>query len=349
MSSLFSMQENSFLGHKAENIVEDKLKNKYRICFRRCCKYKDSIFTQILFKEIKDLNEIEKTQILNEILFYVMNDYKGTQHKYLKKIKDGKEIKRKYINKSKKMKCNLNHIFKNLWSNIKEQKINISFEDMVDIYRLQYEILFNEMQIYCLSNGKKVIEEIYPANKYINDISENSSCFQIPDIIWNKVSNYKELIELNISISRMFIREKHLDINEGLDNNNRWLEEYEEYVELILQKYKEFCNTKEKNSLKNIFGIYTWNTSGEKIGNETQNIIFQYIINLEYDSHNKQYVKFLLKELDYKYTIIFIFYMMLYADNSSKLEWKKNIVSLKTICHMLMVIYKVTLKLFVSL
>ncbi|NFO16916.1 hypothetical protein FDC45_05970 [Clostridium botulinum] len=334
MSQLFGREE------KGENFLEYDIKNKikkeYNMHFIEGYKHRDDTFTERLFGRIKNLNEIEKFEMLREIIFYVMNDYESTQLDCFKKIKDdkkimkGKKLKAKYMNESKKMKSYICCIFENLWDHIQKEKNNINFKDILNIYELKYKILFNEIQIYCLNDAKKVIEQIYSTNKYINNISENLSCFQIPEIIWNKVSNYKELIELNSSISKMFLREKYLDINEGLDNN-RWLEEYEEYVELILEKYKEFYNTEERESLKNIFGIYTWNSSGEKIGNETQNIIFQYIINLKYDSHNKEYVRFLLKELDYKYTIIFIFHMMLYSDNSSKLEWKKDIVSLKTI------------------
>ncbi|BAQ13882.1 hypothetical protein CBB2_1772 [Clostridium botulinum] len=335
MSQLFGREE------KGENFLEYDIKNKikkeYNIYFRRGYKYKNYRFTEILFEKIKNLNEIEKFEMVREIIFYVMSDYESTQLHCFNKIKDDKKIRKskklktKYMNESEKMKSYIYCIFENLWGYIQKEKNNINFKDILNIYELKYKILFNEMKIYCLNNGKKVIEQIYQANKYINNISENLSCFQIPEIIWNKVSNYKELIELNSSISRMFMREKYLDINESL-YNNRWLEEYEKYVELILEKYKEFYNTKQKDSLENIFGIYTWNPSEEKIGDETQNIIFQYIINLKYDYHNKQYIRFLLKELDYKYTIIFIFYMMLYADNSFKLEWKKDIVSLKTIC-----------------
>ncbi|SPY17284.1 Uncharacterised protein [Paenibacillus polymyxa] len=61
----------------------------------------------------------------------------------------------------------------------------------------------------------------------------------------------------------------------------------------------------------------------------TSNIIYKYIIQLECTEQNKVYIKFLAKQLEFKYKVSMIFYHLLYTD--STWDWKKDVIFLRQI------------------
>lgn len=335
MEILFIMQEGR--DNYLKGIIKKKIIEEYKSFFENRQSYKNNGFIEVLFEEVRNLDKREEKEMLFEVLNNFMDHYEKIQYNQMHGIKAGKRRKRKDRDEFLYMKNFLYSIFEEIWHNIEEQKIESNFNEMLKIYKKQDRLIFNQIKIYCLVNkNSEIIKEILATYNY-NSLSYFNSVtyFQVPKIIWNNIAKYKEIVEINDYFRKRVITkelfERFVENDKLTDDENRLIIEYKTYLRRVLKKGNEICNQLGKYDLINMLGKYELNKDRRTISQNIQNEICDYIISLEYNNSNKEYIKFLLKELDYKYTIIVILYMMLYTGGGDYLKWQKDIFFLKDI------------------
>lgn len=180
--------------------------------------------------------------------------------------------------------------------------MDLKFEELLALLRKQDTVIFNQVFIFCLGDKKEIMEAI----NLIYD-SNNSNkpdryfyknlYFEIPEIIWNKVSTYQDLTKLNNYISEREATEELIKFyyynsedKTPTDDERRILNEYLNYIHEILEKCREFQKDLKNDKSLYLFPLYRGVHSKNEISPHLQNQILGYIINLEYTSPNKEYI-----------------------------------------------------------
>jgi hypothetical protein len=338
MQRFFGIQERGdfFVGMAIKNEVIDE----YKKLFYKSYKNRDNYFIKILFDDIKSINSEERTDMLYNVLYDSIYEHEKKQETQIRKIKQGKKISKRVIDEFGYKAYDLMEMFLNLWRGIEKHKIELKFEELLSFYKLQDRILFNQIFISCLGNDEEIIKNIIYVydNKIRNLYLGNFHYFKVPNIIWDKITYYEGIIELNHYVNKREatgkLLERYLnDLKEyKLTNNEKILiQEYENYLQELLNKCRVFQSKIKKDDLVHLFGSYNSDEHKIKISPTIQNQIYYYIIDLEYSLSNKEYIKILAKGLEYKYILTMIFYKMLYTGGDSYLKWQEDILFLHNV------------------
>lgn len=339
MKKIFKIQEESDdLGKEIEKKIIRKSKNE----FIKSYKNENYYFFSFLVNKISSdfVTQYEKKEMLYHLMKEVINEFINLQEKRMKKIKEGKRkiIERKYQGKISQ----LTSLFNDLWNYIKRAEIRIEFEKLINLYKLQNSAIFNQIFISNSGNEQKIMKHI--SSNYIrggnfstNHLSEYYF-FEIPRGVWESVTTYGELTQLNnYIINRRGVKELIKYYNDATEE-----QDYPEYKELILKDYERYLKVlldecadykddlKEDKYLSSLFPSFYVHKE-DKVKPRLQNQIYKYIKELQYNEENKKYIKILVEKLDSKYSVALVFYIMLYTGSGSYSKWSKDVLFLKSI------------------
>lgn len=337
MQTFFDIQErNDF---RVREVIKNDIFELYKSLFIKSYKNRDDYFLNILDNDLRALKSNEKVEMLYKVLFKSVYELKKNQLNQIKKIDKGRKIRQKKIDTYKFRAYDLMNMFNDLWIYLQEEKIEMDFEKLLSIFRLQDDILFNQIYICCLGNNEKIIEKLVLIYNDHMRYSYRDTCsyFRVPSYIWNKISNYQQLVKLNRYINQReatkilihkYQTSSHIKLS---DNENTIIHEYENYLKRILDKSKLFFSELKKDDFIYLIGSYNIDEGRMKIPPTIQEQIYLYILNLEYKCSNKEYIMFLFGLVEYKYILAFIFYTMLYTGRDAYSKWQDDILFLRRI------------------
>ncbi|WP_066496583.1 hypothetical protein [Abyssisolibacter fermentans] len=328
MQRFFSIQEDT--DYFVKYMIKNDIMKAYEILFYQSYKKRNNYFFESLTDYINRLNSKDKIDMLLNVLSYVCKSFQTNQQNQILKINDGRKIKKRYMEEYKYRIYDLKNMFMDLWGYIENQELEINFKSLLYIYKLQDSILFNQIYIYCLGNQNKIVKELLLvySNGMTTSYFDRCSYFKIPNIVWNKVINYRELVKLNNFIncrkaSKKLIK-KYMNSNKLSKEEQRLISGYEEYLYDLLEKCKSFQSQLKKDDLLHLFKSYSFYREEKKIYSIIQDQIYNYIVNQQYTCSNKEYIKSLLTILEYKYKVTFILFRMLYTGDSYS-KWKDDV------------------------
>ncbi len=299
--------------------IEKKIKLYYKELFTDSMKYKDFYVMNVLFDEIKKLDGNEQKKLLSIVIDATFDEL---NHDLMKiSSKRLKKKKRNFYNDRSSFVYNL---FLKLFMNIKQNKVDLEFNELLFIFKLQEETINKLLNTALSGNESEIIDStlyLYRDNSPRN-FFETNFYFKPPDIIWDSVSSYRDLDEIHNSIINREIVKQILSEKKLTNSEAKLLESYERYFNTILDKYRSYTESIKTNDHSLFLSKFNLN-------NIDKNNIYNYIINLSYNNENKEFVSFLLKKLDYKYKVSFTMYQLVYTGSYNK--WKKDILFLKSI------------------
>lgn len=340
MNRFFSIQEkHSYSHYYLNDRIEREIKEGYTT-FLFESKGNHEYFIKSLIKKVDSIDKNEKADMLYGVLNYSIDEIKWLQKIYIQKINKGRKINKRVINKFSDETNSLMYIFVYLWKHLEKRKVELDFDRLLNVYRNQDNVLFNQIYIYSLGDVEKLAQDInmfYNHSMY-NSYGRKSSYFKVPKIIWDSINSYDLLIKLNDYIyekeATKKVIGKYLDnskVYEFTSDEKKLIYSYNDYLEKLLNKLKTFQEKLQKDDLIYLFGTYSFNKKELELNTIIQKRIYTYIIRQEYSDLDKEYIKFLLKEIDYKYTLAFTFYIMLYTGSSPYSKWKGDILFLRKI------------------
>lgn len=298
-------------------------------------------FLEVLMDDLSAVKNEEKRVMLKKIFEKCLDKYKFQQCLQMDKIKQGRKISEKIIEKYRDKSQYLADHFKEFFLYLDTSKIEFDFEELLSFYEIHDTVLYN--QVYVVSSGKyeKIIDEtisIYEQDKFSWEYDKNTLFFHIPDLIWNRVNTYEKLKKLNHSIldrqsSKVLLKKYYEKLNkaEYTNGEKRLLDEYNIYLHRVIDKCREFQDDFNNDKELYLFASWSYDQGERKIHPIIQEQIFNYIKDLEYSESNKEYFEVLIRKIDYKYVLAIIFYIMLYTGSDSYSKWKNDVTFLRKI------------------
>ncbi|MGE7132994.1 hypothetical protein [Lysinibacillus xylanilyticus] len=329
MKMLYSIQErrNSRLEWKIEKAVVEKYERVFEYSYKNNRDY----FINELFEELEPLDQNEQTNMLMYILGKTFSS-----ESFLKNQRGGlfKLFKRDdYL--FSRAPFYLDNLFNSLYEKIEEYNIQLSLRDLLDIYRWHDNAINNSLRSSNkhegLLNGD-FLDEVISVYSRKNNFSFNEDCayFKLPSIIENRITSYQDIEEIHSYIIKRqgfkFVLEAYkFNSSEHKNSYDMMTESYYQYFYNMLDFYGDYLSDLKYNYYSGFF-----RTFGENMMDEQESeIIYDYLINMEFTEHNKDYAVFLTNKLDFKYKASFIFYNILYTGPSRK--WEKEILLFKHI------------------
>lgn len=325
MMDFFNIQEGNdfWLKWYMEKIIKDE----YKMFFNHSYQNIDDLFLEHLLDDLSDLKEKERVDMFIKIFYDSISDLEKKQDFEIEQMKSNKNVNSKIVEEFKERVYFLEKLFINLWEYI-EENIELDFDYLLNLYRLQDKVLFKQRYIANGGNHNEIEKEICNDKIY----------FKVPNIIWNKAININDIHHIhkfvkNREIDGKMLREYFCD-SDNIELNKCQkiiLDEYCNYIRELLNKCKELQSQIKQKDLLSLLGSFSENQQHLRINREIQKIIYSYIVELECSSSNKEFIGLLLKSLDDMYTTIIILYMMLYTGGDSYSKWKNEVLFLRTI------------------
>lgn len=327
MKMLFSIQERRDAGleRKIEGAVAEEYKRNFNYSYKKNRNY----FLNTLFEELELLDQKEQAKMLMYILeeTFSFETFPKHQRGGLFKLfkQDGHLFRHAPFY--------LDNLFNSLYEKIEEYNIQLNLRELLDIYRLHDNAINSSLRSSNkhddLLNGD-FIDELITVYSRKNSLSYNEDCtyFKLPSIIEKRISSYKDIEEIHShTIKRQgfkFVLEAYkLNSLEHKNSHYMMVKSYYQYFYNMLDYYGNFLSDLKYNHYSGFFGTFQKNMMNE----QESEIIYDYLINMEFTEHNKDYAAFLTSKLDFKYRASFIFYNILYTGPSRK--WEKEILFFK--------------------
>ncbi|MEC1179045.1 hypothetical protein P9B03_11170 [Metasolibacillus meyeri] len=318
MKILYDIQEKRNLWLELK--IQDKIIEKYKKYFDYSYKQNNDNFCEILFDELKLLNSNEQVDMLMSILGEIF----GTGR--LPKVR--KKGLFKIFNKDEQIWENrsfyINNLFNKLYEEIEKNNIELSLQGALVIYRWHdnaiIDTLINRRNSDDTKNKDFCIDliAIYSSR---DNFRYDMECtyFKLPSIIKSCIASCEDIERIH-----SYIVNRQGFMNQGSladkEPYNMMVESYYRYFQSMLHSYGSYFNKLGYRYYSNFFGVHR-----NRFMNEQESeIIYDYLINLEYTEDSKEYALFLINKLDFKYRASFVFYNILYTGSSRK--WEKDIL-----------------------
>ncbi|WFA83189.1 hypothetical protein [Paenibacillus amylolyticus] len=326
MRALFNMQESRRM--YLDVLIKDEISEEYRESFEYSCRKNSNFLLNSIFAELKTIPKEEQ----RDMLMYVINEifFSIDPSKPNKKISGFFSIcKHDEFNYKPYFIYNF---FKMLYKKIEETKIDLNLSDLLNIWNLQ-AIAINNSSVIEKDKGK--YEQIYNVfSTYSNDRSYPDNYFTLPLEIKKKVLSYNDVELVHECVTQ---RECHGYAIDSFTNKTKKSNEYEtffsksyeKYLIELLRLYNKFVDGIKNNEYSHFWGFIGSSYNSEFMDNQTSEIIYDYMINLECTEQNKKYVLFLTRKLKLKFKVSLVFYHMLYTGSSW--EWKNEVVLFRRI------------------
>lgn len=345
--SLLIMQWFFHIQERKDFMISHMIKNDilkmYQDLFIESYRKRDYYFFRRLVSHINTVKPEEKAEMLHEVIKNSINRFIDIQVEHKRVIESGNKISKKVIDEHRYRSHDLINFFNDLWKYIQEDQIALDFKTLLYLYELQNSVLLNQIFIFCLGNEQRIINGInstFIRNDHLrNSCFEENSFYDIPEIIWNKITTYRELTRLNhymidrSATENLLERYNNAEMQKFSEEEKIVLDEYRAYLDRILYKCNEFQEELKRDDSLYLFRSYSNIQGNRKISSAIQEHIFHYICDLKYSEENKKYIEILTTKLDYKYIIAFIFYIMFYMGSDSYSQWQKDILFLRKIAH----------------
>ncbi len=298
-------------------------------------------FLEVLIDDLNAAKFDEKKVMLKVLFEKSINKYVFQQWLEIYKINDGKKLSKKVIDEYRGKSYFLADFFKELFSYIAKGKIELDVQELLSFYEIQDKVLYNQIYVFSSGNYEKIIKgiiSIYEREGYSRGKDEDTLYFRVPYLIWNRVDTYEKLKKLNHYIlerkgSKELLKKyySNLENTKYTNDEKKLLDEYDYYLDGIINKCREFQDDFNKDKKLYLFKSWRYNQGNKKISRIIQDRIYYFIEDLEYNDSNKQYFEVLIRKLEYKYALAIIFYIMLYTGSDSYSKWKKDVLFLRNI------------------
>lgn len=327
MKMLYSIQErrDARLEWRIEKTVAEEYKRSFEFSYKKNYDY----FLDELFKEVKALNQNEQVSMLMYILektFSSVSFSKKQRRGLFKLFKQDEPI-------SRHTPFFINNLFNSLYEKIEENNIQLSLRELLAVYRWHDNTINSSLR--SLNNYDEIqdaefFEELTKIYSSISNIAYDCTYFKLPSIIEKRISSYECIEEIhNEIVNRQgfkFVLDAYkLNPSERKNSHNMMAKSYYQYFNNILKYYGKYLSELKYNQYSRSCGIFRNNMIGE----QESEIIYDFLINMEYTEHNKDYAVFLTNKLDFKYIASFVFYNILFTGPSRK--WEKEILFFKHI------------------
>lgn len=319
----YDMLEKNSLSQKWK--IQEEMANEFKEYFKYCYRQKNSdLFIRIIINMIGTLKREEQS----EVLIYILKEVFGDLHykKYNNYIMD------KLLNREHKhMPHFINELFIELYNEIEKCSFELSLKDYLIIYRLHDNAVFESVSNGDLIDNESAVTRIITIYSDVDSWREKEcTYFKIPTVIKKHIRSYEDLEEIHRVMTNRccykFVQESR---NAKPNNRDILVESYKSYLYELLKLYKDYFNDFKVSYFSYFWGASHSYSSTEHFDKQTKEIIYDYLIRMHYTLQNKEYAKFILKQLDYKYRVSFIFYHMLYTGES--LEWQKDVLFFREI------------------
>lgn len=323
MRALFNMQESRRM--YLDVLIKDEISEEYEASFEYSYRNNSGLLLKSIFAELETIPKVEQKEmlmyVLDEVFFYSIDLVSLNQKNNFFSIFKQDSLNRKPLY--------IYNFFEELYRKIEEANIELNLSDLLKIWNLQATAINNSIII---EKGKDKYEKIY--NIFSTDISYPDSYFKLPLEIEKKILSYRD-VEL---VHKYATQREYYEYAFGLFSNETkisedyekfFLKSYKKYLIKLLKLYNKFVDGIKDHGYSNFFGDIGSSYSSEFMNNQTSEVIYDYMINLECTEQNKKYVLFLSRKLKLKFKVSLIFYHMLYTGPSW--EWKNEVVFFRRI------------------
>jgi len=322
-----------------DHMIKSDILERYQDLFLYSYKKRDHYFFRALKSDINTVKSEEKAEMLQEIIKNSINAFIDIQMEHKNVIESGNKISKKVIDGYRFRCYDLIVFFNDLWKYIQIDQIELDFKTLLYFYELQNSVLLNQIFIFCLGDEQKIINEInstFIRNGHLRiSYFEETSFYDVPEIIWNNITMYTELTKLNHYMINRSTTEKLLErynniieVQKFSRDEKRVLNKYKVYLNRLLEKCKEFQGELKSDRSLYLFNSYNNTQENRKVSISMQEQIFHYMCDLEYSVENKKYIEILTTKLEYKYTVALIIYIMFYTGSN---PYSKDILFLRKI------------------
>lgn len=309
MRRFFAMQKNHELPVKW--LIEIEKLEDYEELFNDSYQNKNDLFMKVLFQDTMSIEGSERKEMFIKIL-------RGT----LGSFSDKQNVK---IHKQKSQKIKYGHfhlyrMFSNLYRDEKLEDLGFSFDDLLSIYRITEEVLFNEVKLVAKDDQSKIIAEI--VELYSNRQNHFKECryYGVPHIIWDQVQSNADLLALHRYMETKYawsINIEELD-NEGQSHLKLLNQSKNQYIWKLLDCSKDFLGKEGSHTSHFVF-----HKSNEL---SIKNAIYQYILELEFSENNRVQIELLMDVLDYEQKVALVFYILLYPTETDYIKKQQYVL-----------------------
>ena len=329
--------------------------NEYKYLFNESIKSNNKDFMNIIFYDLLNIEETQRSEMIFSVLCNVYswqllledNRNKSKFNLIFKFFKRCDE-QNPYYKLSR-----IQLINGDFWTHYKQSDLILSFEELLKIYIKQENLIYHIMKNE--SGGEKekftsMFESVYETD---NILMVKNKLFDFPSAVWNGISSQKDIILIctivrNIDILNMLYNSYEISdycCTETL--GNKIMQKYCDFIIKIIEEKKETIIHMHNKNIEDILNIRLCYSSNnfydEKLNNNLlhasvrdeidkllKNKMTAYLITLDDNESNREYISKLSKFLDIKYVMFFIIHHILYPGDDCS-EWKKEILFFKKI------------------
>jgi len=293
--------------------IKMKKEEKYHELFNYSIRNQNYLFIDVLYKEAMSLENTERKELFKNILIDLLYTYKFKQDKMIRKQKTQNKL---YFMK---------RMFSYMFQHEKLTEIGLSFDELLIIYRISEKIIYNELKLLTGDNEEKFVEELVSLYGRRNSFSFEYDLDNLPLIIWDAIKSNEDIVKLHFEVENRDL-EKYVyqKSNQSSDPSfDKLFANKKHYINKLLNESRQFLE-----AFENEPSTFIFKNNDEKYIND---IIYDYLLDLEFTEENKRYIKILIENLNVAYKISFILHVMLYTGEDVLKNRKKDVLFLKQI------------------
>nr|WP_154891204.1 hypothetical protein [Paenibacillus xylanexedens] len=326
MRALFNMQESRRM--YLDVLIKDEISEEYKESFEYSYRKNSNLLLNSIFAELETIPKEEQRDmlmyVLHEIFFYSIDPARPNKKSGIFSICNQNEFNYKpyYIY----------NFFKILYKKIEDTRLDLNLSDLLNIWNLQAIAINNSI---VSDKDQDNYEQIYNIfSKYSDDRSYPNNYFILPLEIKRKILSCNDVEVVHEWVTKRKCHEYALELftnkaKKSTEYETFFTMSYEKYLIELLKLYNKYVDGIKVNRYSHFWGFIGSSYNSEYMDNQTSEIIYDYIINLECTEKNKKYVLFLTRKLKFKFKVSLVFYHMLYTGPSW--EWKNEVVFFRRI------------------
>lgn len=324
MRVLYDIQEkrSAWLEWKIKKSVTEE----YHQIFEYSVRDNYDYFLNALFKEVKSLDKVEQLEMIMHVLEEVFSlvEFKQSRWNIMYNVFSRRAREFNY------RPFYLHNFFNQLYKKIEKSNIELKLRDLLAIYRLHDHAIYKSIAAIHVDEEELLdrLTSVYSNTKSWT-IDGECTYFKLPSVLVNRISSCDDIDEIHQHITKRIGFQKIQKANKSNANELKKYEKiliksYDTYLYNLLDYYKYYLDDLKHKQYSNFWGSHRSYDNTSRIDERTSDIIYNYIINMEYTEENKTYLDFLAGKLDFKYKASIVFYHLLYTGPSWK--WKREVL-----------------------